>query len=56
VLEGAEAGREAFEEAGREAAKVVDPPSDVQGTSEYRRDLSAVMVRRALEEAAADVG
>jgi carbon-monoxide dehydrogenase medium subunit len=56
VLEGAEAAREAFEEAGREAAKVVDPPSDVQGTSEYRRDLSAVMVRRALEEAVADVG
>ena len=56
VLEGAEVGREAFEEAGREAAKVVDPPSDVQGTAEYRRDLSAVMVRRALEEAAADAG
>ena len=55
VLEGAEVGREAFEEAGREAAKVVDPPTDVQGTSEYRRDLSTVMVRRALEEAAADV-
>jgi len=56
VLEGAEVGREAFEEAGREAAKVVDPPSDVQGTAEYRRDLSAVMVRRALEEAAGDAG
>ncbi len=56
VLEGAEIGREAFEEAGREAAKVVDPPSDVQGTAEYRRDLSAVLVRRALEEAAGDVG
>ena len=56
VLEGAEIGREAIEEAGREAAKVVDPPSDVQGTAEYRRDLSAVMVRRALEEAATDVG
>jgi carbon-monoxide dehydrogenase medium subunit len=56
VLEGAEVGREAFEEAGREAAKVVDPPSDVQGTAEYRRDLSAVLVRRALEEAAGDVG
>jgi aerobic carbon-monoxide dehydrogenase medium subunit len=55
VLEGAEVGREAFEEAGREAAKVADPPSDVQGTSEYRRDLSAVLVRRALEEAAGDV-
>ncbi|MCA1717807.1 MAG: xanthine dehydrogenase family protein subunit M [Actinobacteria bacterium] len=56
VLEGAEVGREAFEEAGREAAKVIDPPSDVQGTAEYRRDLSAVMVRRALEEAAGDAG
>ena len=56
VMEGTEVGREAFEEAGREAAKVVDPPSDVQGTAEYRRDLSAVMVRRALEEAAGDVG
>ena len=56
VLKGAEVGREAFEEAGREAAKVVDPPSDVQGTAEYRRDLSAVLVRRALEEAAGDVG
>ena len=56
VLEGAEAGREAFEQAGREAAKAVDPPSDVQGTAEYRRDLSAVMVRRALEKAVADVG
>ena len=56
VLEGVEVGREAFEEAGREAAKVVDPPSDVQGTAGYRRDLSAVMVRRALEEAAGDVG
>jgi carbon-monoxide dehydrogenase medium subunit len=56
VLEGAEVGREAFEEAGQEAAKVVDPPSDVQGTAEYRRDLSAVLVRRALEEAAGDVG
>jgi carbon-monoxide dehydrogenase medium subunit len=56
VLEGAEAAREVFEEAGREAAKVVDPPSDVQGTAEYRRDLSAVLVRRALEEAAADAG
>lgn len=55
VLEGTEAGREAFEEAGREAAKVVDPPTDVQGTAEYRRDLSAVLVRRALEEAVGDV-
>jgi aerobic carbon-monoxide dehydrogenase medium subunit len=56
VLEGADIGREAFEEAGREAARVIDPPSDVQGTADYRRDLSAVLVRRALTEAAGDVG
>ncbi len=54
VLEGAEVSREAFEEAGREAAKVIEPPSDVQGTAEYRRDLSAVLIRRALMEAAGD--
>ena len=52
VLAGVEVGREAFEEAGREAAKVINPPSDVQGTAEYRRDLSAVLIRRALTEAA----
>jgi carbon-monoxide dehydrogenase medium subunit len=52
VLEGAEVGREAFEEAGREAAKVIDPPSDIHGDSDYRRDLSAVLIRRALMEAA----
>jgi carbon-monoxide dehydrogenase medium subunit len=56
VLEGADIGREAFEEAGREAARGIDPPSDVQGTADYRRDLSAVLVRRALTEAAGDVG
>jgi carbon-monoxide dehydrogenase medium subunit len=56
VLEGADVSQEAFEEAGREAAKAIDPPSDVQGTADYRRDLSAVLVRRALVEAAGDVG
>ena len=55
VLEGADVSREAFKEAGQEAAKVVDPPSDVQGTADYRRDLSAVLIRRALMEAAGDV-
>lgn len=52
VLEGVEVGQEAFEEAGQQAAKAIDPPSDVQGTAEYRRDLSAVLIRRALIEAA----
>ena len=54
VLEGADASREAFEEAGQEAAKIIDPPSDIHGDADYRRDLSAVLVRRALTEAADD--
>jgi aerobic carbon-monoxide dehydrogenase medium subunit len=54
VLEGADASREAFEEAGQEAAKAIDPPSDVHGDADYRRDLSAVLVRRALTEATDD--
>jgi aerobic carbon-monoxide dehydrogenase medium subunit len=52
VLEGADASREAFEEAGQAAAKAIDPPSDVHGTGDYRRDLSVVLIRRALTEAA----
>ena len=56
VLERADISREAFDEAGQEAAKAIDPPSDVHGDADYRRDLSAVLVRRALTEAAGDVG
>jgi carbon-monoxide dehydrogenase medium subunit len=56
VLEGADAGGEAFEEAGRVAAGEIDPPSDVHGSAEYRRDLSAVLIRRALMEAVGDAG
>src|ERR687890_843788 len=46
VLEGAEVSREAFEEAGWEAAKVVDPSSDVQGDAKDRRGFSAGVVPR----------
>jgi aerobic carbon-monoxide dehydrogenase medium subunit len=56
VLEGVDVGREAFEEAGRVAAKEIDPPSDVHGSAEYRRDLSTVLIRRALMEAAGNAG
>jgi carbon-monoxide dehydrogenase medium subunit len=54
VLQGAGASREAFEEAGQAAARVIDPPSDVHGSAEYRRDLSAALIRRALTEALDD--
>jgi aerobic carbon-monoxide dehydrogenase medium subunit len=56
VLERADISREVFDEAGQEAAKAIDPPSDVHGDADYRRDLSAVLLRRALTEAAGDVG
>jgi aerobic carbon-monoxide dehydrogenase medium subunit len=55
VLEGADAGGEAFEEAGQAAAQAIDPPSDVHGSADYRRDLSAVLIRRALAEAVGNV-
>jgi carbon-monoxide dehydrogenase medium subunit len=51
ALEGAAPGAEAFGEAGRAAAAAVDPSSDVHGTAQYRRDLTDVLVRRALAEA-----
>lgn len=56
VLEGAEIGPEAFEEAGREAARVIEPASDIHGGTAYRRDLAAVLVKRALTEAVGDAG
>ncbi len=51
VLDGAAPGAEAFAEAGRAAAGAVDPSSDVHGSAEYRRELTDVLVRRALAEA-----
>jgi carbon-monoxide dehydrogenase medium subunit len=51
ALEGAAPGAEAFAEAGRAAAAAVEPSSDVHGSAEYRRELTDVLVRRALAEA-----
>jgi carbon-monoxide dehydrogenase medium subunit len=53
MLEGQVPGDEVFAEAGRAAARVIDPPTDVHGTSDYRRKLAAVLVRRAADEAMA---
>jgi aerobic carbon-monoxide dehydrogenase medium subunit len=51
VLEGAEPGAEAFAEAGRAAGAAVEPSADIHGSAEYRKELTAVLVRRALAEA-----
>ncbi|MDE0029776.1 MAG: xanthine dehydrogenase family protein subunit M [Deltaproteobacteria bacterium] len=42
-----------LEEAGAAAADAADPIEDVRGSSDYKRELAAVFVRRALEQAAA---
>jgi carbon-monoxide dehydrogenase medium subunit len=53
ALTGRPATAEAFEEAGRAAAKEARPICDVRGSDEYRRDVVAVLTRRALERAVA---
>ena len=40
-------------EAARAAAEGTEPPADIHGSTEYRRHLAQVLVRRALESAAA---
>ncbi len=43
-------------EAAARAPEGLEPPSDLQGSAEYRRHLATVLVRRALEEATASGG
>lgn len=51
VLIGSDGGREAIEDAARAAAAECEPSSDSQASAEYRRELVAVLVRRALGRA-----
>ncbi|MGN6170381.1 MAG: FAD binding domain-containing protein [Solirubrobacteraceae bacterium] len=48
LLEGTTLEQDAIAEAAQLALKVIDPPSDIRGTAEYRRHLVPVYVRRAL--------
>jgi aerobic carbon-monoxide dehydrogenase medium subunit len=52
-LEGAPPGVAAFSAAGAAAAAAIDPLTDAQTDAIYRRELVAVVTRRALERAAA---
>lgn len=43
-----------FAEAAKAAAATIEPPTDLHGSSDYRRDLAAALIERALAEAQAD--
>lgn len=50
-LNGVTPSGSAFDEAGKEASQAVRVIGDIHGSADYRRDLVAVFVRRALEQA-----
>jgi carbon-monoxide dehydrogenase medium subunit len=50
-LAGAEPSEEAFAEAGRLAATACEPANDLRGSSEYKRNVVSVFVRRGLATA-----
>ena len=54
VLVGSDLGEEAIEEAAQVAAREVEPASDIHGSAEYRKRLTAVLLRRALQKALAN--
>ncbi len=56
VLRGARPGEELFAEAAEAVDKEIEPVSDIHATSEYRRHLAKVLVRRALARAAERAG
>ncbi len=56
ALRGRELTAARIEEAAAAAADAADPIEDVRGSSDYKRELTAVFVRRALEQAAAQSG
>ncbi|MCC6223459.1 MAG: xanthine dehydrogenase family protein subunit M [Thermoleophilia bacterium] len=53
AVEAALAGGASIEEAAARAAEGTNPPSDTNGSSDYRRHLATVLTRRALEQALA---
>jgi aerobic carbon-monoxide dehydrogenase medium subunit len=52
LLVGERPSEELFDEAARRATDGVDPPDDLHGSSDYRKTVAAVVVRRGLRAAA----
>ena len=52
LLRGEIPSAELFDEASRRATEGIDPPSDLHGSSEYRKRVAAALVRRGLQAAA----
>jgi carbon-monoxide dehydrogenase medium subunit len=52
LLVGERPSAELFDEAARRATEDVDPPDDLHGSSDYRKTVAAVVVRRGLRAAA----
>ena len=51
ILLGGQAGAEVYRRAGAAAAEAVEPPTDIHASSGYRRQITGVLVRRALATA-----
>jgi aerobic carbon-monoxide dehydrogenase medium subunit len=56
LLVGAAPTSAAFEEAASVAVAPLDPPSDLHGSTAYRRHVATVLIRRGLEQATAQAG
>jgi CO/xanthine dehydrogenase FAD-binding subunit len=54
-LRGQPVKAEALREAAEKAKRAVDPISDFRGSAAYKKEMAAVFVRRALENALADL-
>jgi aerobic carbon-monoxide dehydrogenase medium subunit len=52
LLAGERPSAELFAEAARRATDGIDPPADLNGSSEYRKQVAATLVRRGLQAAA----
>jgi aerobic carbon-monoxide dehydrogenase medium subunit len=52
VLVGQRPSAEAFAEAGRRVAAVIEPPTDIRATAQDRKQMAAALVARSMEQAA----